>query len=183
VGGIASQGQLRMSFLRWAIVTVPLMLLLGFMAGRSVSTGADNAWYGALIKPQLTPPGWVFPVAWTVLYILIGLALAMILNARGAALRSVAVALFVAQFVLNLAWTPLFFGAHQVHTATFVILGMLVLAIATTIVFGRIRTGAAWLMLPYLVWISFAGVLTWRIAEVNPDAETLVPVVHTTQML
>ena len=77
VGTIASKGQLRMSFLRWAIVIVPLTLLLGFASGRSVPSGSENGWYQALAKPELTPPGWVFPVAWTTLYILIGLALAM----------------------------------------------------------------------------------------------------------
>ena len=183
MGGIASKGQLRMSFVRWAIVSVPMVLLLGFLAGRSVSTGSDNAWYVALVKPALTPPGWLFPVAWTMLYILIGLALAMILNARGARLRGVAIALFAVQFALNLSWTPVFFGAHQVDSALMIITAMLVVAVATTVVFGRIREAAAWLMVPYLVWISFAGVLTWRIGQINPDAETLVPVIHTTQML
>lgn len=183
VGGIASKGQLRMSFLRWAVVTIPLILLLGFLAGRSVPSDDQNGWYIALVKPSITPPGWAFPIAWTVLYILIGLALAMILNARGARLRGMAVGLFVVQFLLNLIWTPLFFGAHQVSSALMVIVAMLVTGIATTVVFGRIRTAAAWLMVPYLVWVSFAGVLTWRIDQINPGAETLVPVVHTTQML
>jgi len=183
VGEVASKGQLRMSYLRWAVVTVPAILLLGFLSGRSVATGADNPWYVALVKPSVTPPGWVFPVAWTTLYILIGLALAMVLNARGARLRWVGVGLFVTQFLLNLAWTPTFFGAHQVGTALAIIVAMLVIAIATTVVFGRIRTAAAWLMVPYLVWISFAAMLTWRIDQINPNAATLVPVVHTTQML
>ena len=175
MGTIASKGQLRMSFLRWAVVIVPLVLLLGFASGRSVPAGNENEWYRALAKPALTPPGWVFPVAWTTLYILIGLALAMILHARGAKGRGVAIGLFVAQFALNLAWTPLFFGAHRVTVALIVLLAILVLAIWTTFAFARIRRGAAWLMLPYLVWLSFAGVLNWRIGQLNPDAESLVP--------
>ncbi len=183
VGTIASKGQLRMSFLRWAIVIVPLVLLLGFASGRSVPAGSENDWYRALAKPALTPPGWVFPVAWTTLYILIGLALAMILHARGAKGRGVAIGLFVAQFALNLAWTPLFFGAHRVSVALIVLLAILVLAILTTFAFARIRQVAAWLMLPYLVWLSFAGVLNWRIGQLNPDAESLVPRSQTSQML
>ena len=139
MGGIASKSQLRMSFLRWAIVTVPLIVLLGFLSGRSVPVGSDSAWYVALAKPPLTPPGWVFPVAWTSLYIALGLALAMILNARGARLRGLGVALFVAQFALNLAWTPLFFGAHRITASVGVIAAMLVLSIAATVVFSRIR--------------------------------------------
>ena len=183
MGGIASKGQLRMSFVRWAVFTVPLILLLGFASGRAVPSGSDNGWFMALQKPALTPPGIVFPIAWTSLYILLGLAVALILHARGAHGRALALGLFAVQFVLNLAWTPLFFGMHQVGAALLVIVAMLALAILTTILFGRIRPLAAWLMVPYLVWISFAGVLTWRIGQLNPDAETLVPAAHTSQML
>ena len=183
MGGIASKGQLRMSLLRWAVVVVPLILLLGFASGRSVPSGDANAWYVALVKPAATPPDWVFPVVWTALYVMLGLALAMILNARGAHGRGLAVLLFAVGFALALAWQPVFFGAHRIGTALIVIGGMLVIGIATTLAFGRIRTPAAWLMVPYLVWISLAGVLTWRIGQLNPDGDTLVPARHTSQML
>jgi benzodiazapine receptor len=183
VGGIASKGQLRMSFARWAMVIVPLILLLGFASGRAVPAGDESRWYTALAKPELTPPGWMFPVAWTLIYVLMGFALAMIINARGARGRWLAVALFVLGFALALVWMPLFFGAHQV-TAALVLMGaMLLVGIVTTVAFGRIRPAAAWLMVPYLVWISFAGVLTWRIGQLNPDAGHLVPAAHTSQML
>lgn len=171
-----------MSFVRWAAVTVPAVLLLGFLSGRSVPAGADNRWYMALTKPELTPPGWVFPVAWSALYVLMGLSLAIVLSARGARLRWPAVALFAAQFVLNLIWTPLFFGAHKVDAALLVIAAMLSLTIVTTFVFARVRTLAAWLLLPYMVWISFAGVLTWRIGQLNPDADRLVPAAVSSQI-
>lgn len=183
MGGLASKPQLRMSFIRQASLTTPAILLLGFASGRSVSAGDDNIWYQALVKPALTPPGWVFPVAWTTIYILLGLALAMIFNARGARGRGVAISLFVLGFALALAWMPLFFGAHRVSTATVLIAAMVVIGVVTTIKFGRIRALAAWLMLPYLVWISFAGVLTWRIGQLNPNAQTLVPAARTSQML
>ena len=183
MGGIASRGQLRMSLLRWAAVVVPLILLLGFASGRSVPAGSENAWYAALAKPAATPPDWVFPVAWTILYVLIGFALAMILNARGARGRASAVALFVVGFALALAWQPLFFGAHRVGAALLLIGAMAVLGIATTIAFGRIRPAGAWLMVPYVAWVCFAGALTWDIGRLNPDAERLAPASHTTQML
>ncbi|RZM01833.1 MAG: tryptophan-rich sensory protein, partial [Sphingomonas sp.] len=73
--------------------------------------------------------------------------------------------------------------AHQVGAATLLIGAMVVVGIATAFAFGRVRSTAAWLMLPYLVWISFAGVLSWSIGRLNPDAETLVPTARTTQML
>ena len=183
VGGIASKGQLRMSLLRWAVVVVPLILLLGFASGRSVPAGDANRWYVALAKPAATPPDWMFPVVWSLLYVMLGVALAMILNARGARGRGLAVALFAAGFALALAWQPLFFGAHRVGLALLVIAGMLALGIATTLAFGRIRAAAAWLMVPYLAWVSMAGVLTWQIGRMNPDADTLVPAAHTSQLL
>lgn len=170
---IASKNQLRLSFLRWAAVVVPLILFLGFLSSRIVPGGARNAWYAALAKPAMTPPDWSFPVVWGVLYVLTGLALAIVLHARGARLRGVAVASFVAQFVIGLAWTPLFFGAHLVFWALAVLGVMLVLAIATTLLFARIRAVAALLMLPYLAWLCFAGLLTWQIMTLNPHAETL----------
>ncbi|MBS0285365.1 MAG: tryptophan-rich sensory protein [Proteobacteria bacterium] len=183
MGGLASRAQLRLSFLRWAVVTVPLILLLGFLSGRSVPVGSESIWYQRLVKPPFTPPDWVFPVAWGLLYLMIGLALAMILHARGARGRGMAIALFVVQLVLNLAWTPLFFGAHHIWGALADLIALLLVAIFTTLLFGRIRTMAAWLMLPYLLWIAFAGVLTLRIGELNPGAETLVPGAHTSQVI
>lgn len=178
---LASKGQLRMSFLRWAVFTVPLILLLGFASGRSVVSGSDNDWYVALAKPAANPPDWVFPVAWTTLYVLLGLALAVVLNARGARGRGAAVGAFALAFGLSLGWTPLFFGAHRIDAAFWLIVAMIATGIGATILFGRIRRVAAWLMVPYLVWISFAGVLTWRIGQLNPAG--VAPPSRTSQML
>ena len=179
---IASKGQLRASFLRWAIVTVPLILLLGFAAGRLAPSGDENGWYVALTKPEVTPPGWVFGAVWATLYVLLGLALAIIVDARGARGRGTAILLFAAAFVANLTWSPIFFGAHRIGLALVVIGVMLVLGVLTTFAFARIRRAAAWLMLPYLVWISFAGVLLWSILQLNPDASGLDRSGSTTQI-
>lgn len=172
-----------MSFLRWAALTVPAVLLLGFLSGRTVPAGDANGWYVALVKPELTPPGWVFPVAWSLLYVMTGLALALVLSARGSRLRGLGVALFVAQLACNLAWTPLFFGAHKVGAAFLLIVAILGLSVLTTVVFAQVRRVAAWLMVPYMVWLAFAGVLTWRINQLNPDAERLVQPAAASQMI
>lgn len=173
--GIASKAQLRMAFLRYALVTVPLVLLLGILSGRASDSGYGNPWFDALVKPAAMPPGWVFGVAWTLLYILLGLALAMILHARGARGRPLAVGLFLAQLLLNYSWSPLFFAMHRVGDALVVIVAMLALSIAVTFLFARIRKKAAWLMVPYMVWLGYAAMLNYRIAELNPNAEALVP--------
>lgn len=180
---IASRQQLRLAFLRWAIVTVPLILLLGFTSARIAPAGDGNRWYAMLAKPAVTPPGWVFPVAWTTLYVLMGLALAVVLHARGSRLRGAAIALFLVQLLINLLWSPLFFGMHQVGWALAVIVVMFVAAVATTVLFGRVRTLAAWLMVPYLIWTVFAGVLCWQIARLNPHAETIAPPPASTQVI
>ena len=172
---IASRSQLRMSFLRYALVTVPAVLLLGTLSGRISNSGYGNAWFDALVKPEAMPPGWAFGVAWTSLYILLGLALAMILHARGARGRGLALSFFFAQLALNYSWSPVFFAAHQVRLALAIIVPMFVLAAVTAFLFARIRKAAGLLMLPYLAWLCFATFLTYQIIQLNPDAETLAP--------
>ncbi len=180
--GIASRSQLRMSFLRYALFTVPLVLLLGTVSGRIANSGYGNAWFDALRKPAIMPPGWMFGAAWTILYILLGLALALILHARGARGRGPALTLFVLQLLLNYAWSPIFFAYHEVGAAFWTILAMIAISAVTAFLFWRIRRSAGLLMLPYLAWLSFAAVLTWQIGLLNPRAAELAPGGSTTDI-
>ncbi|WP_188063495.1 TspO/MBR family protein [Sphingobium sp. KCTC 72723] len=179
---IASPGQLRLAYLRWALVTVPVIVLLGFLSGKFANSGFGNRWFDALEKPALMPPGWAFGAAWTVLYILMGLAFAMILHARGARGRGVAIALFLVQLLLNLAWSPLFFRAHQIGSALALILILLLVVAVTALSFARIRRVAGLLLLPYLAWLAFASFLNYEIGRLNPGAETLVAPALKTQI-
>ena len=179
---LASTGQLRMVFLRWALVTVPLVLLLGIASGALAGSGYGNAWFAALRKPGFTPPGWTFAAAWTILYIMQGMALALVLQARSAPGRAAAIAAFVVQLALNLAWSPLFFAAHRAHAALWLIGAIFVAAAAAAVLQGRVRRVAGLLMLPYLAWLLFAAVLNLAIVAMNPDAETLAPGGSTTQI-
>lgn len=172
---IASPAQLRMSYLRWALVTVPAILLLGTLSGVAANSGYGNGWFDALRKPGFMPPAWAFPVAWTILYICLGLALALILHARGARGRPLALTLFLVQLALNFAWSPLFFAAHKVSLAFWVIVAMWILAAAAAFLFFRIRRLAGLLMLPYLAWLLLAGALNHAIERLNPDAELAAP--------
>ncbi len=152
---------------RAAIVAVPLLELLGGAAARLGGTVANNPWYDQLALPALQPPGPVFGIAWGVLYALMGIAAALVWATR-APLRWTALGLFAAQLGLNLAWAPLFFGEHQI-LYSLVLLGLIWLAaIVTTLAFGRVNRVAAWLMLPYLVWLSFAAGLNFEILRLNP---------------
>lgn len=179
---IASRGQLRLSYVRWALFVVPAIVFLGFLSGRMANSGYGNPWFDALTKPATMPPGWAFGVAWTILYILMGLALAIVLDARGAKGRGAAVVLFLVQLAGNLTWSPLFFAAHKVNAALILIVAILLLATITTLLFGRIRSLAAWLMVPYLCWLGFASGLNYDIGRLNPDAETLAAPSLSTQI-
>ena len=171
---IASQGQLRMSYVRWALFTVPAIVFFGFLSGVLSNSGYNNRWFAALTKPDFMPPAWAFPVAWSTLYAMLGFAFAFILNARGARLRGLAVTVFLAQLVINYAWSPLFFRAHMVTEAFWLILLMFALAVVATVLFARIRAMAAVLMLPYLGWLIFAAMLTHSVDQLNPDASSMV---------
>ncbi len=172
---LASRSQLMMSFLRIALFTVPATVLLGTASGMLSNSGYSNAWFRALDLPSFMPPGWAFGVAWTILYILLGLALAMIIHARGATGRGLILGLFILQLVINYAWSPVFFAMHQVTLALGLIAAMIVLTLILIVLMRRVRGAAALLMLPYLGWLCFAAALNYRIMVDNPDAARLAP--------
>lgn len=168
---LASSGQLRAGLLRWALFVVPGVLLLGFLSGAVAQGGPGNPWFASLAKPALYPPAQLFGIVWSALYVLMGLALAIVLAARGAPFRGPAIAAFAIQLLLNLAWSPLFFGARQI-TAALVLLGVLDLALVATLgLFWRVRPLAGALLAPYLCWALFATVLNWQFLEANPGAD------------
>jgi translocator protein len=175
MGEIASRDQLRMSFVRWALLLVPLIIFLGFVSGQIGNSGFGNAWFAALTLPSWFPPALAFPVVWTLLYAMMGVATAMIADARGAKRRSRALLVFTGHLLLNLAWAPLFFGAHQISAALVLIIAILVTAAVTAWLYSRIRPIAGLLFLPYLAWLIFATALNFSIDRLNPDAETLSP--------
>lgn len=169
--GLASPNQLRAMFLRTALFTVPGILLLGFLSGRVAQSGPDNPWFASLVKPTLFPPPMTFGIVWSILYVLLGLGLAHVLVARGAPLRWAAVAAFVVQMALNLAWSPVFFGAHQIRLALVILVALDVAVIVATYLAFRVRRIAGYLMLPYLAWILFATLLNYQFMVANPDAD------------
>ena len=169
--GLASKRQLRASFFRWALFTVPLVLLLGFLSGQ-VGSNAQSAWFQSLVKPAIFPPPVWFGIVWSILYVLMGVALALVCAAWGARGRTAAIVAFALQFVVNLAWSPVFFGMHQIR-AGLVVIGVLdVLVLVTCLLFWRVRRTAGLLLIPYLAWIVFATVLNWQFLEANPGGGT-----------
>ena len=175
MSGLASRSELRMSFLRYALITVPAVVLLGTLSGYLSNSGYSNQWFSRLRLPWFMPPGWAFGAAWTILYILIGLSLAMLLHAKGAHKRDRVLVLFGLSLLLNFAWSPVFFGMHKVTLGLSLIAAMIVATMALILILWRIRIVAALLLYPYLGWLMFAGLLNYEILRLNPDAETLVP--------
>ncbi|HZU65463.1 MAG TPA: TspO/MBR family protein [Novosphingobium sp.] len=168
---IASRGQLRAAWWRWVLVLVPGHLLLGFLSARGSGSGPASGWFMVLAKPGLYPPPVVFPLVWSLLYVLMALALAHVAMARSAPGRGAAIIAYGVQLVLNLAWSPVFFGLHRISWALGVI-GALALVLAITVaLFARVRPLAALLLAPYLAWVLFAGLLNWQFLALNPVAD------------
>ena len=154
-----------------ALITVPVIVILGIAMGAVSNSGFGNPWYDELAKPSFQPPGWAFGVVWTTLYTMLGIALAAILNEPFSNRRQLALALFAAQLTLNFAWSPVFFGFHMIDLALVIIIAMLVLAIVTASLFRRLRPVAGWLMLPYLAWLCLATALNYETGRLNPGAD------------
>ncbi|MDB5622433.1 MAG: tryptophan-rich sensory protein [Devosia sp.] len=148
----------------WIILAIFIVAVLGIGFWIGVSTGSGGPWYDSLEKPFFNPPSWVFPVAWSALYVLIAIAgwRVYMIDSRSTATR-----LWFVQMLLNFAWSPVFFGA-QLLWPGFVVIVLMWLAIAGFIVFARrLDKPAAWLFLPYILWVSFAGALNLSIALLN----------------
>lgn len=166
---LASPGQLRASLLRWSLFLAPLLLLLGTISGVMSNSGGNNFWFAGLEKPAIYPPPATFGIVWTVLYLLMGVALAMVVTARGAPGRGLAIGVFVVQFLLNLAWSPVFFGMELLVPGFYLLLAIDLAVLVTVVLFYRVRPLAAWLLMPYLAWVLFAAVLNWQFVQANPE--------------
>jgi len=155
-----------------ALITAPLIVLAGSASGWLSNSGYGNDWFASLLKPPFMPPGWAFGVAWTILYVLMGVALAMILASSPTPMRRTALILFFLQLPINLAWSPVFFGAHDIVLGKYMIVVMLVISLAAASLFRRVHPIAGWLLVPYLLWLCFAFALNSSIDALNPGAGT-----------
>ncbi|MBX7533446.1 tryptophan-rich sensory protein [Qipengyuania sp. 1XM1-15A] len=167
---LASRGQLRASFIRWALFLVPLVVLLGFVAGQ-LGPGPESAWFQSLEKPSIFPePKW-FGIVWSILYVMIGLSVALVASAWGARGRTAALIAFALHFLLNLAWSPTFFGMQQMSAALVVIVLIFLSLLVVIALFWKVRGLAALLLVPYLAWVCFATLLNYEFLQLNPDAD------------
>ena len=160
----------RKSWWKIAVVSAIAIEVLGGLSGWLSNSGYGNGWFDALQKPSFMPPGWAFGVVWPILYALMGVAVALILVEPPSPRRQAALTLFFIQLVLNFAWSPIFFAAHDITTAKIVIFVMAATAAAAAGQFLRLRKAAGLLMTPYLAWLIFAATLNASIEQLNPSA-------------
>ena len=136
--------------------------------GAAAATGAmfnPGDWYDALAKPKWTPPNWVFPVTWTLLYLFMAAS-----AARVAVLpdSGQAMAFWAVQIAFNTLWTPVFFGLRRLRAAMIVMVGLWLSVAATLIAFAMHDSLAGLLFLPYLIWVTIAGALNFSVLRRNP---------------
>lgn len=124
-------------------------------------------WYATLKKPSWNPPDWIFGPVWSALYTMMAVAAWLVWQRGGFVAQRRPLALFLAQLGLNALWTPLFFGLHRPGLAFAEIVLLWVAIAATLAAFRRVNQAAAWLLAPYLVWVSFAAVLNFEMWRLN----------------
>lgn len=153
-----------LGFLGWMAVTF-VAAAIGSVA--SINAGA---FYGDLVRPGWAPPSWVFGPMWTLLYVLMGVAAWLVWRARGLRGARFALSLYVSQLVLNALWSWLFFGWHLGGPAFVDVLALWALILATCVAFWRVSPLAGALLVPYLLWVSYAAALNFAVWQMNPQA-------------
>lgn len=148
------------------VTTIALSLSAGFL-GSIFTTPNIPTWYASLVKPSFNPPNWLFAPVWTFLYVLIGISFYLILISTNKKQKPLATSLFLIQLTLNTLWSIIFFGAHALGFAFLEIIMLWMAILATIYQFQKINKNAAWLLLPYLLWVSFASLLNFSLWQLN----------------
>ncbi len=149
------------------LISILVPLLVGTFSGFFTSSGV-NGWYVTANKPWFNPPNWIFAPVWTTLYILMGIALYLVWKSGAdKTLKQTAIILFAVQLTLNFFWSFIFFKLQLPGWAFAEIILMWVMIFFTILWFGKISPVAAWLLVPYISWVSFASVLNYAIWKLN----------------
>lgn len=146
------------------LISLAITLGTGALAGLITMGSMDS--YGTLTKPPLSPPGALFPIVWTILYVLMGVAAYLIYTSHSPDKRR-ALTLYGVQLGLNFLWPILFFCFHAYLFSFFWLVALWILILWTMYAFYQIRPGAAYLLVPYLLWVTFAGYLNLGIYLLN----------------
>ncbi len=147
-----------------------LGLAFGSAALGALASTQARTFYAQIVRPTWAPPGWVFGPVWSLLYLLMGLAAWLVWREGGFRGARSALTLFLVQLAANALWSWLFFAWRQGALASLEILLLWGLILATLLAFRRVKPLAAWLLLPYLAWVTFAVALCWATWRMNPQA-------------
>lgn len=137
---------------------VSISLAAGFL-GSFATMDAINGWYATLVQPSWTPPNWLFAPVWTTLYVLMGIAAFLVSRSKKLG-KHLAIWLFLVHLLVNTFWSIAFFGMHELLLSTFVIIVLLGLIVALMKLYWSHSKLATYLMVPYLIWVSYATTLT-----------------------
>lgn len=139
-------------------------LIVGMISARM--TGDQMQSFGNLNQPPLSPPAWLFPVVWTILYLIMGIVLLIILKSdhRYSVLAAI---LFMVQLALNFIWSPVFFNQKQYVTALVILLAMLTITVFLAVIMWQISKTASFMLIPYILWMSFASYLNAAVGILN----------------
>jgi tryptophan-rich sensory protein len=147
------------------VISLLIPQLAGGLGGIFTASSVKD-WYPVLEKPSLNPPSWVFGPVWTALFFLMGYSLYLVWTSDKED-KKTAYWVFAVQLVLNVLWSIIFFGLHSPGGALIEIVFLWLAILATIIVFAKISKPAAWLLLPYILWVSFASYLNYAIWALN----------------
>ena len=149
------------------LIAMLIPLLVGGTAGFFTASGVDG-WYALANKPWFNPPNWIFMPVWTMLYLMMGIALYLVWKTKAdKSIKQTSIILFAVQLTLNFFWSLIFFKMQQPGWAFAEIIVMWLMILLTIIWFSKISSAAAWLLVPYLCWVSFASVLNYTIWQLN----------------
>ena len=148
-------------------ISIMLPLVVGGLSG-FFTTSSISGWYTTINKPSFNPPNWIFGPVWTLLYMMMGIALFIIWKSEAdAVLKKQALIFFFIQLAINFCWSLLFFYCESPGWALIDIVLMWVFILLTIFSFGKISSLSAWLLVPYISWVSFAAVLNFAIWRMN----------------
>ncbi|PJC45221.1 TspO protein [Candidatus Pacearchaeota archaeon CG_4_9_14_0_2_um_filter_30_8] len=154
--------------MKWVkLIFAILISQLAGIIGSLFTITSTNSWYTTIIKPSFNPPNWIFGPVWTLLYLLMGISLYLILTTKKSKNRKIGLYLFFTQLVLNTLWSILFFGLHS-PLAAFIEIILLWISILLTIkYFYKVNKKASYLLIPYILWVTFAAILNLSIVIIN----------------
>ena len=149
------------------IIAIAIPIAIGATAGLFTVTGVGS-WYQTINKPSWNPPGWVFAPVWTTLYVMMGVSLYLVWKSGVSNnLKRTAIGLCAFQLVLNFFWSLIFFDQQQPGWALVEIIVMWFFILFTIFAFAKVNKTAAWLLVPYISWVSFATILNYTIWKMN----------------